>query len=90
MTDDYDWKKDYGDPREVPGHGMCGLHEYVYTWGLVTGLNDTGYSGRYCYEMCADAAEALRTWTGEGDPTGPWLKYKGRGGERIGPGCNIF
>ena len=82
------WRDDYLAIRTVPGAGECGLLRYAFTWGLVTGLRDTGYIGRYCFEHHADAWHALVTWNGrDGDPPGPWIKYKGIGGERLGPGA---
>lgn len=85
-TDD-DWRRYYTDVRELPNGGLVGLSKMAYTTGLVVGLEDTGYAGRYCYERASDARGALNAWTGEGDPPGPWIKYKGHGGERLGPGA---
>lgn len=82
-----DWRADYEMLQEVPGHGLCGLHKYLFTTGLVIGLDEDGLAGRYCYAQWADAWKALRNWDGVGDPTGPWIKYKGTGGERLGPGA---
>jgi hypothetical protein len=75
----------YYQLREIPGRGVCGLHRFIFTVGLMVGLDRTGYKGRYCYESNAQAKEALETWDGIGDPSGTWIKYKGIGGERSNP-----
>ena len=61
---------------------ICGIKRFLFTTGLVVGLNEIGYDGRYCYEHRSDAVDALREWDGNGDPSGDWIKYKGIGGER--------
>jgi len=68
--------------------GATGILEFAYTTAIVLGIDDVGYSGRYCYETHAEAVEALEQYSGTGDPSGPWIKYKGRGGERMGPGIH--
>lgn len=82
-----EWKSEYDALREVPGHAICGVRRFLFTYGLVVGMDDTGYAGRYCYEFRAEAVDALREWDGIGDPPGQWIVYKGRGGERMGPGA---
>jgi hypothetical protein len=84
---DDDWRRYYTAVRELPTGELAGLSKMAYTTGLVVGLDDAGYRGRYCYERACDAQDALDAWTGEGDPSGPWIKFKGRGGDRYGPGC---
>lgn len=69
--------------------GVCGIHAFVFTGALVVGIDQLGYEGRYCYPSMAEASEALAQWDGEKDPPGNWIKYKGRGGERLGPGCEV-
>lgn len=72
----------YTDIREIPGRGLCGLHNFMFTTGLCWGLDESGYRGRWCYQSPNQAKDALERWDGHGDPTGPWVKYKGEGGER--------
>lgn len=72
----------YVGTREIPGRGVCALYKFMFTVGLVYGLDDTGYKGRWCYDNVTDALTALITWDGIGDPPGAWIKYKGEGGER--------
>lgn len=63
--------------REVDGQ-VCGLHQYVFTCGLVVGLNESSYERRYCYENRFDAVLAFAAWNGKEHPSGPWIKLKGR------------
>lgn len=85
---DEDWRRYYTSVRRLPSGELAGITKMAYTFGLVVGLDDTGYRGRYCYELACEAQEALDAWDGDGDPSGPWLKYKGHGGERLGPGLD--
>lgn len=66
--------------------GATGIHKFMYTTAIVTGIDDDGYYGRYCYKTLEQAVEALNQYSGIGDPSGPWIAYKGHGGERFGPG----
>lgn len=77
----------YLDIREIPGKGLCALKPFMFTWGLMVGLNRIGYDYRYCYQNLADALRALQKWDGEGDPPGPWIKRKGGGEDVLGPGA---
>jgi hypothetical protein len=77
----------YAEARDVPGKGTCAIQPFLTTTGLVVGLSEVGYEFRYCYEHSKDARDALRTWDGQGDPSGPWIKQKGLGVDRLGPGA---
>ena len=59
----------------------------LFTIGLCYGITEAGYEGRYCYpvESAALAIVALHSWSGEGDPIGPWIKHKGGTGEYSNP-----
>jgi hypothetical protein len=72
----------YMSLRVIPNKGICGLLRLAYTMGLVVGIDETGYYGRYCYPEAHQAVIGLLTWNGEGDPSGEWLKWKGEGGDR--------
>lgn len=74
----------YYNIREVPGRGLCGLMEFVFTIGLCEGLDEHSYSGRYCYpkELIMESVVAIEVWDGMDDPIGGWIKYKGDKGER--------
>lgn len=75
----------YACPRQLPDGRWIGLMPMLYTTGLFVGLDEVGYSYRYCYEDAAAALADLATWDGEGDPPGPWIKRKGRGGDLLNP-----
>lgn len=73
----------YTDLRPIAGN-MCGLFRFMFTTGLMVGLDAAGYERRYCYERHEDALAALISWDGKGHPSGPWIKLKGvLGGERV-------
>ena len=73
--------------RTVAGKLPFALQPYLLTTAVVVDLTYEGHRGRYCYANRKDALEAFTTWDGEGDPPGPWIKYKGVDGERLGPGA---
>jgi len=75
----------YTEIKEIPGVGICGLRSFIFTTGLIIGMNEIGYFGRYCYKTSREASDALKSWDGSGDPPGNWIKYKGEGGERENP-----
>jgi hypothetical protein len=66
--------------------GVAALRDYVNTCDIVFGITGTAYRGRYSYPEPVSARTALNQWNGTGDPSGPWLKYKGPDELRIGPG----
>ena len=72
----------YTHLRPIPNHGPYGIARQIFTVALVVGLDETGYVGRYCFPTMLDATKAIEEWDGEGDPPGPWIKWKGRGGDR--------
>lgn len=60
-------------------HGKTvGIHQFIYTCGIVVGMDETGYEYRYCYHTGAEAAVALMNWILKGDeePAG-YIKRKG-------------
>lgn len=70
----------------MPDGSLSALNKFIFTTGLVTHVEwHTPYKRRWCYEHLGDAISALSLYTGEGDPSGPWLKYKGQGPERHNP-----
>lgn len=75
----------YFDFKEVQDHGLCAICQFMFTYGLVTGLDNDSYRGRYCFHTEDEAIEALRAWDGIGDPSGNWIVYKGKGGQRSNP-----
>lgn len=75
----------YTNVRLIHNQGLCGLLRFNFTWGLVVGLNASGYTKRYCYENRADALDALEAWDGSDHPDGPWIKLKGMGLDLLNP-----
>ena len=75
----------FSDVRYLNNHGYCGLHRYMFTIGLVLNIDPFGYESRYCYQYLIDAKKALAEWDGIADPSGPWIKHKGRGEDRTNP-----
>ena len=71
--------------KNVHTRGLCGIRRFVFTTGLIIGIDYWGYYGRYCFNSHAEAVSALEKWDGQGDPEGDWIKYKGESGERSNP-----
>jgi len=69
--------------------GICAVQQLLYSGALVVGIDPFEHTGRYCYESVELASAALATWDGEGDPPGPWIKFKSASCERLGPGSLI-
>ena len=84
-----EWLKQEGyyNIREIPGQGLCGLREFIFTIGLCVKLDYYDYGGRYCYpkDIILESVVAIESWDGNDDPIGGWVKYKGKGGERRNP-----
>lgn len=66
--------------------GVAALRDYLNTTDIVVGIKGSSYLRRYSYDSSDLAKRALSTWSGTGDPSGPWLKCKGPDELRIGPG----
>lgn len=41
--------------REIEGRGICGVYRFVFTIGIVWGINETEYRGRWCYDSLMEA-----------------------------------
>lgn len=77
----------YSAARLLPGTGeVAALFEFIFTTGLIVGIDEFHYARRYCYERRMDAAAALAAWDGIGDPPGLWIVEKPSG--RQGPGSD--
>lgn len=74
----------YTDLTVIEGK-LCGLQPFVFTTGLMVGIEPMGYNHRYCFEFEHDARNALAAWTGDGHPGGPWIKMKGIGVDLLNP-----
>lgn len=73
--------------RQLPTGEWAALCRMIFTTGLVVGidLQEWVYRTRFCFEHYSDALASLNAWDGRGDPPGPWIKEKGRAGERSNP-----
>jgi len=72
--------------RQCSNGVWIGVSQQLYTCALCVGLDEFGYDRRYCYEYSVQAIKAAQEYSGEGDPSGMWIKRKGKGGEALGPG----
>lgn len=75
----------YAYLRRLPTGEWAALRKFLFTTGLVVGIDLHGYRTRFCYERAEDALDALLAWDGSGDPSGPWIKEKGLGVDRLNP-----
>ena len=50
---------------------VVGLSQFLFTTGIVVGMDETGYKHRYCYHTVLDAHSALMEWIADGteEPT---------------------
>ena len=57
---------------------IVGVMEFIFTYGICVGLDETGYEYRFCYGSFAEAATGLAEWIRDGgdEPTG-YIKRKG-------------
>lgn len=70
--------EDQGYALPIKIHGrVCALSKFIYTTGIVVGMDETGYVCRYCYETPNEALTAFLEWmaTGADEPTG-YIKRK--------------
>ena len=51
------------------------LNRFMYTVGLLVGINDIGYVKRFCYEHNIDAMAGIQEILSGKEPTG-WIKVK--------------
>lgn len=75
------------DTRLLPTGEWAGLQQFMFTTGLMVGLQHDYldfFRTRFCYKQRLDARRALEAWDGTGDPSGPWVKQKPE--NRPGPG----
>lgn len=57
---------------------IVGILPFIFTTGIVVGLDEVGYHHRYCYGSGIEARVALEHWrlSGEPEPRG-YIKRKG-------------
>lgn len=75
----------YEYARLLPTGEWVALNRFLFTVGLLVGIDRVGYRTRFCYPSWRTAMDALMVWDGTGDPPGRWIKEKGRGVERDNP-----
>ena len=56
----------YGMPIKMDGE-IVALGPFLYTTGIICGMDETGYKHRFCYHTQHDAEIALLTWIGSDD-----------------------
>lgn len=45
----------YEEIQKVEGWGWCGLNKYIFTWGVLYGMNHWGIQGRFCFDTRGNA-----------------------------------
>ena len=67
----------YGMPVKLDGE-IVALGPFLYTVGIVVGMDETGYKHRFCYPSQGEAMIALLAWIGSDDEEPPgYIKKKG-------------
>ena len=56
----------YGEPIKMDGK-IVALGPFLFTTGIMVGMNDTGYEHRFCYHTEDQAMIALLAWIGSDD-----------------------
>lgn len=62
----------YTHLKETP-HGIIGILPFMFTHGLVVGMDEIGYECRYCYHTLLECLGAYKDWEAknwEGEPKG--------------------
>ena len=81
------WDNTLAHLRQLPSGKWIALHPFLFTVGLLVGVERVTYERRFCYpyERVAEAVYAVKNWDGNGDPPGRWIKEKGLGIDRSNP-----
>jgi hypothetical protein len=75
---------DFVEFPEGAAYENAAIHKFMYTWGILAGLNSCGYENRWCYSTEEDAHRALMDWRlrgGEEEPDG-WHRELAHGRRR--------
>ena len=56
----------YGSPIKMDGE-LVALGPFLYTTGIMVGMDETGYKHRFCYPDVDQAMLALLAWIGSDD-----------------------
>jgi hypothetical protein len=54
----------YTNLRWINGQ-LCGLYRFLYTIGVVYGISENFYDGRFCFDNRLDAELFLKEWDGK-------------------------
>ena len=68
----------YFEPRVLPTGELAALNKFLFTVGILAGIDEFSYRCRWCFESAEAASRALQAWDGRDDPPGPWIKQKGK------------
>jgi hypothetical protein len=70
----------YTDVQRKGDAGIAGINRFMFTWAILSGMNEYGYEDRWCYSNYAKAKAAFDAWDGlDGtEPTG-WHRHPGSG-----------
>lgn len=60
-----------------PNKGITGLHQFAFTWAIISGCDSMGYEDRWCYHSRLDASLALKEWMKNPDMKEPddWHRH---------------
>lgn len=84
---------EYLYPVMTKHYGVICISKFLFTWGILVDIDETGYNRRYCYdsiEGCMTGYNLLQALdSSENPPFDPpdpyWIKRKGIAGEIINP-----
>lgn len=71
----------YYDVQEKGEAEIVGIAPLMFTHAIVSGIDYSGYSDRWCFESYEAAKAALDAWDGTGEPTG-WHRHPKSGRRR--------
>lgn len=67
--------------RELPDGRIIAAHRLLMHWTLLVGIDDVGYTERYCFATFDLVLAAFNDWDGTGEPTG-WHRHPTTGRRR--------
>lgn len=56
----------YGSPIKMDGE-IVALGPFIFTTGIMVGMDEVGYKHRFCYHNVNEATVALLAWIGSDD-----------------------
>ncbi len=71
----------YTKLKELPDGRICGVHRLLYHWTMHIGIDEFGYSERYCFQTREMAETAMHAWDGTDDPI-LWHRHPDSGRRR--------